>query len=229
MISHTEPPSTDAPRALSIRISSLSKAYGTHPVLKDVTIQIDGPGIYCLMAPSGSGKTTLFRILMGLETQDQGNISVWDRSADPPAPVSLSSLRISAVFQEDRLIEFMTPLENTALVLPGRPSRSMLFTELARLLPEESLTRPVSTLSGGMRRRCALMRALLSPSDLLLLDEPFTGLDEKTKKEAVRCLLEKAGGRPVLMTTHSAEEASLLHAAVLRLPDIPDSTESPAP
>lgn len=229
MISHIDTIPAAIPRSFSIRISNLFKSYGSHPVLADVTMELSGPGIYCLMSPSGSGKTTLFRILMGLEKQDQGDISVWDWRTAPPAPISLSSLRISVVFQEDRLIEFMTPLENAALVLPGRPSRDMLFTELSRLLPEESLTRPVSTLSGGMRRRCALMRALLAPSDLLLLDEPFTGLDEETKKEAIRCLLEKADGRPVLMTTHSAKEAALLHASILRLPAIPDSTESPAP
>ena len=193
---------------LCLIIEHLNKTFGSTPVITDLSLTLAAPDICCLMAPSGAGKTTLLRILMGLEQPDSGTVS--------PA-----QYRVSAVFQEDRLIEHMTPLENAALVLTGSPLRRMdslqrefLQKEFLRLLPKESLSRPVSTLSGGMRRRCALIRALLAPSDLLILDEPFTGLDETTKKEAIRYLLEKRDGRLTLIATHSREDAVLLGAKV---------------
>lgn len=184
-----------------LAIEHLTKTYGSVPVIRDLSLTFQAPDVCCLMAPSGTGKTTLFRILMRLERPDQGTISP-------------GRYTVSAVFQEDRLIEHMTPIENAALVLSGPSLRTpdSLREEFLRLLPEESLSRPVSTLSGGMRRRCALVRALLAPSDLLILDEPFTGLDEETKKEAVRYLLEKRDGRLTLIATHSRGDAALLGA-----------------
>lgn len=217
---------------LRITLCDLNKSYRTVSVLSDLNLTLSAPDIYCLMAPSGAGKTTLLRILMGLELPDSGTITAESLppitlgESDSSALTKLIKLtreqyRISAVFQEDRLIEHMNPLENVALVQPGkwfqRVNTDILRGELIRLLPEESLERPVSTLSGGMRRRCALIRALLAPSDLLLLDEPFTGLDEQTKKEAIRYLLEKRDGRLTLIATHSREDAAALGGRVCLL------------
>ena len=231
----------------SLQIEGLSKSFGARPVLSDLSLAFPGPGIYCVMAPSGAGKTTLFRILMGLESADGGRIRFLDagqgtgkpapdagQSAGKPAPdagqgagkpapdaapgLSRREVRMAAIFQEDRLIEFLTPLENAALALPGRSDPAVLFAECSRILPGESLTRPVRTLSGGMRRRCCLMRALLSPARFLILDEPFTGLDPETKKEAIRCLLARADGRLILLATHSEEDAALLGGHIVRLP-----------
>ncbi len=219
----------------SLQIEGLSKSFGARPVLSDLSLAFPGPGIYCVMAPSGAGKTTLFRILMGLESADGGRIRFLDagqgagkpaldagQGAGKPDPaatgLSRREIRMAAVFQEDRLIEFLTPLENAALALPGRSDPASLFAECSRILPGESLTRPVHTLSGGMRRRCCLMRALLSPARFLILDEPFTGLDPETKKEAIRCLLARADGRLILLATHSEEDAALLGGHIVRLP-----------
>lgn len=155
------------------------------------------------MAPSGMGKTTLFRLLLGLETADQGNIQ---------------TASAGAVFQENRLIESLSPIENVRLALPPLPksdTRAELFSILSSLLPAESLTRPVSTLSGGMKRRCALARALLSPSEILILDEPFTGLDEDTKKQAVLFIETWQKGRPLLFSTHDPKDVLLLQARLL--------------
>ena len=85
------------------------------------------------------------------------------------------------------------------------------------MLPEECLTRPVSTLSGGMKRRVAILRAVLAPSDILLLDEPFTGLDEGTKQEVIRYILDRRAGRFLLVTTHQEEDALLLNGQIIRL------------
>ena len=189
---------------MELILDNIYKSYGSLPVLSGVSMKIASPDICCLMAPSGTGKTTLFRLIMGLEKPDSGTIC--------PAP---EQIRFSAVFQEDRLIPEFSPLENVALALPGRPDRPSLFRELARLLPEEAIIRPVSTLSGGMKRRCALLRALLAPCDMFIFDEPFTGLDEKTKDRVIRYLLEKTDGRPVLMSTHDRNDAGALGAKIL--------------
>lgn len=204
---------------LSLEIHNLTKSYGKNIIFSGLNLSLSAPNSYCLMAPSGTGKTTLFRILMGLEKPDSGSIRACDLLKDPPCRIPLRELCISSVFQEDRLIEFMTPLENAALVLPGKADREELISWFSRLLPKESLFRPVSTLSGGMRRRCALMRALLAPSSILLLDEPFTGLDDETKKTAIRCLLDKADGRLILTATHSRDDAALLNASIIELPE----------
>lgn len=181
----------------------LSRSYGERSVFSDLSITVH-PGERCaLMAPSGAGKTTLFRLLLGLESPEQGEIHI------PSA---------GAVFQENRLIETLSPVENLRLVLPPFPKseiRKELHSTLSSLLPEESLTRPVSTLSGGMKRRCALARALLSSSEVLILDEPFTGLDEATKKQAILFIETWQKGRPLLFSTHDPEDVLLLQARLL--------------
>jgi ABC-type multidrug transport system ATPase subunit len=144
------------------------------------------------MAPSGMGKTTLFRLLLGLETADQGNIQ---------------AASAGAVFQENRLIESLSPIENVRLALPPLPkadTRAELFSILSSLLPAESLMRPVSTLSGGMKRRCALARALLSPSEILILDEATTGLDPVVRDEILDIFLEfiQDEEHSILFSTH---------------------------
>ena len=179
---------------------------------KYVVLSLERDQTYCLMSPSGTGKTTLFRILMGLEKADEGEI-VWSASSgscfgsgsdrDVSRP-----LRISTVFQEDRLCPSFSPLENVMMVQKKHTSeisgisRDEILTAMCRLLPEECLNRPVSTLSGGMKRRTAILRALLTRSDLLLMDEPFTGLDQDTMQR-VQCYMEQyRKERTLLIATH---------------------------
>ena len=96
-------------------------------------------------------------------------------------------------------------------------SRAQVRSELARLLPEESLSRPAATLSGGMKRRTAICRALLAPYDVLLMDEPFTGLDDDMRQTVISYILEKSAGRMVLISTHQEEDITLLGAELIRL------------
>ena len=156
------------------------------------------------------------------EKADEGEI-VWNASSSSgfgsDRDVS-RPLRISTVFQEDRLCPTFSPLENVMMVQKGKSSEfSMeeIRTTMCRLLPEECLNRPVSTLSGGMKRRTAILRALLTKSDMLLLDEPFTGLDEETKIDVIRFLQEYRNNRFLLISTHQKEDVELLKGILITL------------
>lgn len=229
---------------MKLTVRSLRKSFGDLHVLNGIDLDIESGRVACLMGPSGSGKTTLLRVLMGLEKADSGSI-VWDSFEEPfkkdfrqdtaagsvggPAETGCSPAgsvcgpagnripRFSAVFQEDRLCEAFTPLENVMMVTGRLLSPAQVRAELARLLPEESLSRPVATLSGGMKRRTAICRALLAPYDVLLMDEPFTGLDEGTRQTVISYILEKSVGRMVLISTHQEEDVALLGADLIRL------------
>lgn len=192
---------------MELKIEHLSKSFQGLPVLKDLNLSLSPGPAYCLMAPSGSGKTTLFRILLGLEQPDSGSI------------LGLEQKKAAAVFQENRLCPEFTPVENVAMALPGpmRKSRALAFLELSRLLPSESLLRPVSTLSGGMKRRVAIVRALTPPSDFILMDEPFTGLDEDTRLSVIGYIKERAKGRLLIISTHQEEDVGLLNGILITL------------
>ena len=190
---------------MKLLVNDLSKHYGTLSVLDHLSMELESGNIYCLMAPSGKGKTTFFRILMGLESADSGQIT------------GLKNIRISAVFQEDRLCETFTPVDNVLLTADPTLTRNQVIAELQTLLPKDTLTRPVYTLSGGQKRRTAICRALLAPFDLLILDEPFTGLDEETRMEVIRYLKEKCVGKLVLLSTHQETDAEALGGIVIHL------------
>ncbi|HJC47563.1 MAG TPA: ABC transporter ATP-binding protein [Candidatus Lachnoclostridium pullistercoris] len=191
---------------MTLTLDHLQKSYGPLSVLRDCSFTFEDGGIYCLMGPSGSGKTTLFRILMGLEKADAGAVRF-----DKPSP------KISAVFQEDRLCETFSPVENLRFILGKTVPEGEIRRELSSLLPEESLSRPVFTLSGGMKRRTAVCRAMTAPSDLIIMDEPFTGLDSETKKQVVEYIKSRQRGRLLIMSTHQEEDVHLLGGELVRM------------
>ena len=148
-----------------------------------------------LWAPSGWGKTTLLRILMGLEVPTSGSVE--------------GVGRVGAVFQEDRLCPQLTAEENVALVLPAEQYKAktqykeQIRKDLIQLgLDDEALALPARKLSGGQKRRTALLRALWVESDTLLLDEPFTGMDPAAMKKAAAMLKARCGAKPALLATH---------------------------
>ncbi len=190
---------------MSLVVRDLSKAFEDLQVLRGVDLTFGDSGIYCLMGSSGTGKTTFLRILMGLEKADCGVIE------------GVEGKRFSAVFQEDRLCEDRTPMENVMMVAERSVTREAAQRELCRILPEESIWRPVYTLSGGMKRRTAVCRALLASFDILLMDEPFTGLDEDTRTQVIRYVRERTQGKLVILSTHMEEDARELGAEVVRL------------
>lgn len=188
-----------------MNLMNISKSYDDLMVLDHVSFTLEPKGTYCLMGASGSGKTTLLRILLGLEKADSGSIQM------PP------NYRLVSVFQENRLCESFSALENIRMVTDSTYTKDQIYQELCTLLPEESIMRPVHTLSGGMKRRVAILRALLAPSDGIVMDEPFTGLDEDTKQQVVNYILAKTKDKLLLVTTHQEEDIALLDATLLTL------------
>ena len=187
-----------------LEIRELSKRFGEKTLFEDLSLTVDRPMI--LWASSGWGKTTLLRILMGLETPDSGIVS--------------GVGRVGAVFQEDRLCPQLTAVQNVELVLENTKLdyKQQIVRDLQRLgLDEAALDLPVRKLSGGQKRRAALLRAVWAESDTLLLDEPFTGMDPETMKKAASLLKERCQRKPVLLATHDREAIGELGWPVLRL------------
>lgn len=183
----------------------IQKSFEGRLVLEDVTFDIPEGAVRCLMGPSGSGKTTLFRILLGLERPDGGRVE------------GLPEKGFSAVFQENRLLEHLTPVENLKVVCRGRFDGRKAEEALENVLPADCLHQPVSELSGGMKRRVAIVRAMAADSGVIVMDEPFTGLDEELKHRVIAYILREKGDRTLLLATHQEEDIKLLGAEVLTI------------
>ncbi len=190
---------------MKIRICDLCKQFDDRPVLQHVSMELRSGNIYCLMAPSGTGKTTLFRILMGLEQADSGVITL-----EHTQEMQGKHMQISAVFQEDRLCDSFSALENVMMTAKTDMTREKARKELQILLPNVDPDQKVFKLSGGQKRRVALCRALCAPFDLLILDEPFTGLDEKSRNIAICYLKQRGAGKIIFLSTHQKEDISAL-------------------
>ena len=187
-----------------LTIEHLTKQFGEKTLFRDLCLTVDGPAV--LWAPSGWGKTTLLRILMGLDTPTAGRVRGVGRAA--------------AVFQEDRLCPQLTALQNVTLVLSGseKQYKEQIEVDFQQLgMDAAALTLPAARLSGGQKRRTALLRALWAPSDTLLLDEPFTGMDPDTLAAAAALLRTRCGTEPVLLATHDREAIRLLGWPVIEL------------
>mgnify|MGYP002799818380 CR=1 FL=1 len=189
---------------MEIELRNVSKSYGEKQVLKAFSHTFPRGELTCIMGPSGCGKTTLLSLLLGLEAPDQGEI------------LGLEGLRKSAVFQEDRLCENAGAVSNIRLVNPAL-TKGETEGMLRELGLSDSLRQPVRTLSGGMKRRVAILRALAADYDVLFCDEPFKGLDKATKEQVMAYFLERTRGRTVILVTHEKNEANFLNGQLLLL------------
>lgn len=176
---------------MTITLTDISKSYGNGPVLEHVSLTLEPGRHLCVTGPSGCGKTTLLRLVLGLEQPDSGTVR-WSSGSRP---------RIGVLFQEDRLFDRLDAVENLRLAT-GERDRAALRAALLELLPEDTLDRPVSALSGGQRRRVALVRALRPAGAAVVLDEPFTGLDAAAAAQAAKFILRELGDRPLLLALH---------------------------
>lgn len=171
--------------AEGLKVEHVSKSFDGQQVLTEFSAVYEPGQTYILNSPSGSGKTTLLHILAGILGADSGRIK--------------GAGHCSMVFQEDRLCMDYSAVRNVTLAT-GDSRRAE--EALKELLPPEALQKPCRELSGGMKRRVALVRAMEAESDYVLLDEPFTGMDADTRARAEEYIKKKQNGRMILMATH---------------------------
>ena len=179
-----------------MEVKNLCKAYGDRPVLENVSFTA-GVGVTALWGPSGVGKTTLLRILLGLEKPDSGELMG-------------TAVRWSAVFQEDRLLEGLDALGNLRFALGTDYEEAKAAAMLTALGLTWETGKPVREWSGGMKRRLALARALLAPSEAI-------ALDDENRQRAIRAIRRVAETKPVLLVTHDRTELNLLRANIVNL------------
>ncbi len=186
-------------------LDRVSKSFGGIPVFHDLSIRIPNGTVTCILGPSGCGKTTLLNLISGLLSPDQGTVSCVPEKR-------------AFVFQEDRLCEDFSGFRNIRLVTGNRCSKSEIFRHLDELSLSEEKEKPVREYSGGMKRRIALARAICFDADCIFLDEPFKGLDETIKKDALEYVLRHTFGKTVLCVTHDRSECDYLGGMTLSLP-----------
>ncbi len=189
-----------------ITLRGVTHRFGDRVVLDGLDLDLPDGTVTTVMGPSGIGKTTLARLLLGLLTPDGGEVR------------GLDGLRRAAVFQEDRLCEQLDAVGNVRLVLGRGVPPAVVVAELAAVgLAGDDLAKPVHLLSGGQRRRVAIVRALAADADLVVLDEPFTGMDAATKARTMVRVHERCAGRTVLLVTHDPGEAAWFGTRTVRL------------
>lgn len=194
-----------------IQLKQVTKSFGHRVVLKNFDLAVSNGEVVCLFGPSGCGKSTLLKIISGLDQNYSGQI------------LGLNEARISYVFQESRLIPWLTVRENLTYVLKGQMDGLTLDSTINNYLKRVKLHRFAddypSTLSGGMKQRVSIARAFAMPHDLLLLDEPFQGLDYELKDELMTLLEEllTIDDTTVVMVTHDYEEAKRLSDRIIRM------------
>lgn len=182
---------------MTIEAEHIYKSYDGRPVLEDFSLDISSDSSYVITGESGAGKTTFLRILLGLEKPDQGRIRLL-------GDYKYSRVNAGVVFQEDRLCEEFSAAENVAMV-SKKLSERIARQELEKLLPADQLDKPVRELSGGMRRRVCIVRACIVPSDVLVMDEPFAGLDAENRSKCIEYIRDVQGTTPLVLTAHSLD------------------------
>lgn len=219
---------------LAIEVAGLTHYYGMRKALEEVSFEVPEGKIFGLLGPNGGGKTTLFRILSTLLLPTSGRASILGLNvAENPQEVRN---RIGVVFQAQHLDGKLTPAENLRhqghlYGLRGKKLRERIQQALDQLGLADRRDDLVETLSGGLRRRVELAKGLLHQPELLLLDEPSTGLDPGARRDLWDYLnrLRKSDGVTVLLTTHMLEEAdkcdhlAILHRGALVASGSPDS------
>ncbi|MBO4218518.1 MAG: ATP-binding cassette domain-containing protein [Erysipelotrichaceae bacterium] len=179
-----------------MRISDLWFNYENKPIFEGLNLEI-GDGISCLMGESGIGKTTLLKLIAGLLEPQKGTIENEHKL-------------ISFMFQEDRLLPWLNVRDNILLVTDKERETDELLREL-----EIEGNLKISELSGGMARRVALIRCLLFDSEMLIMDEPFKGMDSKLIEKAAQIIRRQ--NKPAIISTHSLDEVKALSAEVITL------------
>lgn len=195
---------------MEVTIKGLKKKFEGQKVLDGFSAEFKDGTITCIMGKSGSGKTTLLNIILGLMNQDEGEIT------------GAKGRGFSAVFQEDRLCEGLDAIGNVKLVLGSGIEAEEIEKEFRMVNLDDYQGKPVSELSGGMKRRIAIVRALMADADIVIMDEPLKGLDAKLKQKVIEYIKERVKGKITIIVTHDKSEAEAFGAELIVL-------EKPAP
>ncbi len=192
---------------MSIEIKHIHKEFNGQKIIDDFSLSLPEKGTVCFFGPSGCGKTTLLNCIAGLLPLDGGSIS------------GLEHKKISYIFQEDRLLPWVTANENVAVVTNADRKSASEWIRLVGL--ENAENKHPNELSGGMRQRVSIARALAYGGDILLMDEPFHALDSKSRDQVITLIKEKTQDKLKILVTHSMEEAQLLADTIYFLKGIP--------
>ena len=190
---------------MDIIIKDLSKSYKKNIVFNNLNLKIKENKTTCIMGASGVGKTTLLRILLGLEKSDSGSIE------------GLEGKKITAVFQENRLVENINSIKNIQLVCEKPLSTKKISHELDQVGLNGFELHPINQLSGGMKRRVAIVRGLIGDFDIIIMDEPFKGLDIELKDKVIEYVKDKTKNKTVIIVTHDINEVKKLNANKIHL------------
>lgn len=186
---------------MKIEINNLCKSFNGKFIFNKFNLQLESENINCIIGESGGGKSTLLNILSGLLKADSGDI------------IGIEEGEISYIFQEDRLVNWLTVKENMELFIYDHYRKEEVDSKLKEIFKllhiEEIENKYPEKLSGGMKQRVNIARALLKPSKLILMDEPFKSLDYKTKYSIMAEIKDifKNENRMVIFVTHDVDEA----------------------
>lgn len=188
----------------SIKIENLSKNYGDKWIFKNANYNFKKNQFNGIMGKSGVGKTTLLNILMGIDKDYIGNI------------IGIPEDK-SVVFQENRLLENYSISDNLNFILESKISDDLIYEYLKRLELNVFPDTIINQLSGGMKRRISILRAILKDSDLYIFDEPFKDMDRKTHILTLEFVKEQLKGKTLIFSTHSDLDIDILKPNIIIL------------
>jgi iron(III) transport system ATP-binding protein len=209
-----------------LKIEDLSKQFSDKTIFSAMNINISKGEIVALLGPSGCGKSTLLRMICGLESVEEGSISFGDVDEALDSGVGNIHQSVGMIFQKPVLFPHLSVAGNVILGMSKPPSRKLRNEVAEKYLADVGLSgfskNSVETLSGGEAQRVCLVRALISEPKLLLLDEPFSSLDVKSRRKIAietKQILKKKG-ISALHVTHDPEEAKLISDRVIKWEDL---------
>ncbi|MCL2854940.1 MAG: ATP-binding cassette domain-containing protein [Defluviitaleaceae bacterium] len=191
---------------MAIQITNIHKNFSENVIFAGFSLDIEDGAKLAIMGPSGKGKTTLINMLCGFTQPDTGNI------------IKRDGLQISMVFQEDRLLPYKSGLANVLFPLKRAKNHAQVAIDLmAQAGLGQDIHKKTAQYSGGMKRRLALCRALMVDFDLLILDEPFKGLDAALKPQIMELVKTRTQNKTLVLVTHDPAEADFFGATTINI------------